>query len=309
MKILTKSMHEDISRQMYNKARDIDVAIYNCLDDVMPNDFVLDALMFYTTKDGGFAGGLYIDNYNTNSSCYQIFEAYRIMSMVGLDKTCKHELYEIMINKSMNFIYNRAEQKDNRFNPNVPSNNEFAHSIEFEYTQENWDLFGYHPTAALLGYTLIFCSESKAYYKKALKMISKMLKDFYEMKNLTKYEFISFNIFLECIRKANLFIEDQKRIEEKLTILAKENVSVDFQDYSKIHPLDCAMALSDPELNQMIDLQLDDILDSIANHGLWEHRGTWGYNKYPEEDSAMIKWIGAETVNNFFLLKKYGRIE
>ena len=32
-------------------------------------------------------------------------------------------------------------------------------------------------------------------------------------------------------------------------------------------------------------------------------------DKYAEEDSAMIKWVGAETVNNYFILTKYGRIE
>ena len=123
MKILTKAMQKDIARQMYNKARDIDVALFNYLDGTMPNEFILDALMFYTTKDGGFAGGLYIDNYNVNTSVYQIYEAYRIMSMADIDVTCEHELYDVIINKSMNFLYNRAEIVDNRWNPNVITNN------------------------------------------------------------------------------------------------------------------------------------------------------------------------------------------
>lgn len=309
MKLLTKSMQNDISRQMYNKARDIDVAIYNALDNVMPNDYVLDALMFFMAKDGGFANGLYIDNYNTNSSVYQIYEAYRILSMVGINSNCKHELYDVLINKSMNFLYNRAEIKDNCWNPNVLTNNDFAHSMEFEYTEENRKLFGYAPTAAILGYTLEFCKPTKAYYKKAVKMIDIMLKDFYKIDKLSKYEFISFNSFLNSIKKVGLYIEDQKKIEEKLTVMAKNQVSLDFDNYSEIHPLDCALYLSDKELNEMIDKQLDNIIDSICSHGLWEYQGNWGYNKYAEEDSAKLKWIGAVSVNNFFYLKKYGRIE
>lgn len=309
MKLLTKSMQNDIARQMYNKARDIDVAVFNYLTDIMPKDFVLDALMFYTTKDGGFAGGLHIDNYNTHPSVYQVYEAYRIMEMADIDVHCEHELYESMISRSMNYLYNRAEIVDNRWNPNVESNNDFAHSMEFEYSEENRKLFGYAPTAAILGYTLNLCRPNKAYYKKALKMIEVMLKDFYDLNSLSKYEFISFNSFLNSIRKAKVYPQEQAKIEEKLTELARKSVSTDFEDYSAIHPLDCAMHLNDAELCRMREAQLDYIIDHIAPHGLWEYEGSWGYTKYAEEDSAKIKWIGAVSVNNYYLLKKYGRLE
>lgn len=309
MKLLTKEMQAAISRQMYNMARDIDVAIYNALDNVMPNEYVIDGLMFYMGKDGGFQGGLHIDNYNTNSSVYQIYEAYRIMSMVGIDNSCEHEQFDYMINKSMNFLYNRAELKDNMWNPNVITNNSFAHHIIFEYNDENKKLFGYGPTAALLGYTLEFCKPTKAYYKKALKMIDIMLKDFYNKSELTKYEFIGFNSFLNSIRKLNLYTSELPKIEAKLTELALNQVSTDFNDLSAVLPLDCGMYLNDDKLNELIDKQLDYIIDSIASHGLWDYQGSWGYDKYAEEDSAKLKWVGAVSVNNYFILKKYGRIE
>lgn len=309
MKLLTKEMQAAISRQMYNMARDIDVAIYNALDNVMPNEYVIDGLMFYMGKDGGFQGGLHIDNYNTNSSVYQIYEAYRIMSMVGIDNSCEHEQFDYMINKSMNFLYNRAELKDNMWNPNVITNNSFAHHIIFEYNDENKKLFGYGPTAALLGYTLEFCKPTKAYYKKALKMIDIMLKDFYNKSELTKYEFIGFNSFLNSIRKLNVYTSELPKIEAKLTELALNQVSTDFNDLSAVLPLDCGMYLNDDKLNELIDKQLDYIIDSIASHGLWDYQGSWGYDKYAEEDSAKLKWVGAVSVNNYFILKKYGRIE
>lgn len=309
MKLLTKSMQAAISRQMYNMARDIDVAIYNTLDGVMPNEYVIDALMFYMGKDGGFQGGLHIDNYNTNSSVYQVYEAYRIMSMVGIDNTCEHELFDNMINKSMNFLYNRAELKDNIWNPNVLTNNSFAHHMMFEYNDENKMLFGYGPTAALLGYTLEYCKPTKAYYKKALKMIDIMLKDFYNKSELTKYEFIGFNSFLNSIKKLGLYNDQIDKFEEKLTQLALAQVNTDFSDLSAVHPLDCAMYLNNEKLNELVNNQLDYIIDSIAPHGLWDYVGSWGYDKYAEEDSAKLKWIGAISVNNYFILKKYGRVE
>lgn len=308
MKILTNEVKDNIQRKIFNRGRDIDVALINVLFDDMPNDFILDALMFYQTKDGGFGGGLYIDNYNPNTSVYQIYEAYRILDMAGFDSSCESELFDKMINKSMNYLYNRETLVKNKWNPNVKSNNDFAHSAIFDYTTD-FVAFNYAPTAAILGYTFLYCKPTKAYYKKALKMTEVMIKDFIEMESLNKFEFISFNIFLNCIKRCNLFISEQKLIEEKLTKLAKELVSLEFSDSSKVHPLDCALYLNDSELSQMKEQQLDYIIDSIEPHGLWEKKDSWGHNKYAEEDSAKLKWIGAQSVNNVYFLKLHNRVE
>ena len=309
MKLLTKSMQDDMARQMTFKARDIDMSIYNALDGTMSNDFVLDSLMLYRTKDGGFASGLYIDNYNTNTSVYQIYEAFRLMDMVGFDSTSDNELYSDIINKACNYLYNRCLLVDNKWNPNVKTNDDFAHSKEFSFTKENQDLFGYHPTAAILGYTLKFHKTTKAYYKKAYQLALKMIDDFMNMNKITKYEFISFNSFLNSVKPLNIFEDKLIAFENKLIKLAEENVSDDFESDDSIKPLDCAMYISSKKLDELKDQQLDHIISSIASFGLWDHKKSWGYDKYAEEDSAMIKWVGAETVNNYFILKKYGRIE
>lgn len=308
MKLLSKSTQENIQMHMYNRARDIDAALLNCLYDEMPTSFILDCLMFYQTKDGGFGSGLHIDNYNTNSSVYQIYEAYRLMDMVGLTCDCDHELYDKIVNKSMNILYNREVLKNNKWNPNTKTNDSFAHAKDFSYS-ENFSEWGYAPTAALLGYTLIFSKPNKAYYKKALKMIEVMLKDFYQMNKLNKYEFISFNSFLNSLKKSGEFKDEVCKVEAHLTNLALESVSLDFEDLEAIHPMDAAMYLNDPKLNELKDKELDYIIDSIEPHGLWENKRSWGYNKYAEEDSAKLKWIGAQSINNLFILKLHERLE
>ncbi len=308
MKLLTKEMQDDMARQMTYKARDIDMTLYNALDGTMERDFVLDSLMLYRTKDGGFAGGLYIDNYNTNTSVYQIYEAFRLMDMVGFDSSCDNELYTDIVNKACNYLYNRAEFIDNKWNPNVKSNDDFAHSKEFSFTKENKELFGYHPTAAILGYTLIFNKPTKAYYKKALQAANKMIDEFLTMDKITKYEFISFNSFYNSVKDLNLFPKLEE-FKNKLIKMAEDAVSSDFESDDTIKPLDCALYISSKKLDELKELQLDYLISSIASFGLWDHKKAWGYDKYAEEDSAMIKWVGAETVNNYFILKKYGRIE
>lgn len=307
--LLTKKQQEDMARQVALKSRDIDICMFNALDDYLPKEMLLDCLMMYQNSDGGFGHGLHIDNYNTNSSVYQVYEAFRLLDMLGFDSSCEHELYDHIINKACNYLFNRVPLVNNKWNPNAKTNNNFAHSHEYEYNKENEELFGYHPTVALLGYTLVFTKKTKVYYKKALALIEAILKDFYKKEEFTKYELISFNSLLESLKKANELEGEWKKIEDKLIEVCKKVVSTDFDDIYKNLPLDIAFALDDPLLNKLKDEQLDYLIMHIAPHGMWDYKGSWGYNKYAEEDSAKLKWIGHGTVNNYFLLKKYGRLE
>ena len=309
MKLLTKQKQDDMARQVSLKSRDIDICIFSALEGSLPKDMLLDCLMLYVNNDGGFGHGLYIDNYNVNSSVYQVYEAFRLLDMLDFDSSCQNELYDQIINKACNYLYNRVPPVKGIWNPNTKSNNDYAHSKEFEYNEENKKLFGLHPTAALLGYTLLFVKPTKAYYKKALATLPLILKEFYAKEEFTKYELISFNSLLNSLRKCNLLLDDQKKIEEKLTEYVKKNISSDYSNKSANRPLEVALYLNDSAFDEAKNQELDYLIDSIAPHGMWDYNESWGYDKYAEEDSAKLKWIGAGTVNNYFLLKKYGRLE
>lgn len=309
MKLLTKKQQDDMAYQVSLKSRDIDICMFSALDGSLPKEMLLDALMLYVNSDGGFGHGLYIDNYNVNSSVYQVYEAFRLLDMLDFDSKCDSELYDMIINKACNYLYNRVPPIKGVWNPNTKTNNDYAHSKEFEYCEENKKLFGLHPSAAILGYTLLFVKPTKAYYKKALKELDTVLKEFYSKDEFTKYELISFNSLLNSLRKTNLLLEDQKKIEDKLTEYVKKVISSDFDNKDANRPLEVALYLNDSAFDELKNQELDHLLDTIASHGMWDYKGSWGYDKYAEEDSAKLKWIGCGTVNNYFLLKKYGRLE
>ena len=308
MNYLTKEKRNDMANQIALKARDIDVCMFNILDNYLEPELLLDCLMFYQNKDGGFKGGLHIDNYNVNSSPFQVYEAFRLLDMAGFDSNSQNELYDTIINKACNYLYNREVISDNKWNPNVITNNQFAHAKIFTYNDENKVLFGYHPTAALIGYTLLFCKPTKAYYKKALKMLDLCISDLYEKESLNKLEAKSYMILFNTLKRLGLKTEEQDKIEKKLVKNLLDNVSLDFNDQG-IHPLECGLYLNDSKLNELKDKELDYLIDTIKPFGLWDSNSDWGYNDYPEADSASLKWIGATTVNNYYYLKKCGRIE
>ena len=307
MKVFSKEAQQTLSSQVCLKSRDVDICVLNTLDGSMPNDYVLDCMMMYQNKDGGFGNGLYIDNYNTNSSVYQTYEAFRLLEMAGFDKSCENKMYLDIINKAGNYLYNRCIMKDNKWNPNVKSNDDFAHAEIFSFTKENEELFGYHPTIDIIGYSLVLFKETKAYYNKALKIARRILDDFYKLDKLSKYEIIGFANFLRIISKLDLFIEDQGKLNDKLVEYAEAMISLDFSD-DELHPLD-VMNLHSEKLDNARELELDYLVDSVAKFGMWDYNKGWGSDRYPEADSAMLKWLGAVAVNNFYKLKECKRIE
>jgi hypothetical protein len=285
---------------MFNKARDIDVAIFNGLVDEDSKDFVLDCLTLYVNKDGGFGNALEIDNYNTNSSVYQTYEALRIMDMVGFDSKSENPMLEEIVNRIGNYLFNRNSLVNGLWNPNVKTNDDFAHNLIYSYSEK----FDAHPTAAILGYLVNLVKPSKVYYKKSLTAINDVIKYMNNQEVLGLNELISFNSLLGSLKKANLLQNEQKLIENKL--LAMADYYKDNENYSVIKMLsNCSL---DEHWQEVLDGELDLLVDSRVSHGLWEHKGDWGTNKYAEYDSATLKWIGAESVNNFAILLKYNRV-
>lgn len=305
MKLITKNTLASIERQIYNRARDIDVALFNAIIDKDCKDFVLDCLFLYVNNDGGFAHGLEIDNYNTNSTVYQVYEAFRLLAALGFDSSCDLTLYKEIINKACNYLFNRQKLDNGRWNPVDKTNNNFAHSEEYTYYDNVIEKWQFHPTAALVGYILQFVEPTKAYYKKAVRMIDSVIKYFKEKNELSLYDYTSYNALLGSLKKMNIYPEYQELIHEKLinSVEAELNKNSDF---------DIALYLSNCDLSsfeEQLDKCLDRRISSIAPHGLWEYTKDWGNDIYPEAESAKLKWLGAESINQLFILDKFGRIE
>ncbi|MDE5714943.1 MAG: hypothetical protein K2I42_02315 [Anaeroplasmataceae bacterium] len=303
---LTKENIMNIEMQLYNKARDIDVAFYNSFMDEESKEFILDGLMMYVNQDGGFGNGLYIDDYNTNSSVYQTYEALRMLDIVGYDSKCKNPLFQTILAKAGNYLFNRQELMDGAWNPIDEKNCQFAHSVKMDYVKDFKKKWGFHPTAAILGYCFVMFEPTKAYYKKAMKQIGYAFSYFDEKEILEDYDFISFNSLLGSLKKSGQFLEEAKKIEGKLIMQASNHLN-DTNFKFAAYLSNCEV--KDETLKIAIEQNLDELIKKQASHGLWEHKEDWGTTQFPEADSAALKWLGAETVNTIVLLLQYGRVE
>lgn len=303
MKLLTKDKQIDLANQLSLKSRDIDVVLFNILDESLPKEFMLDSLMLYQNKDGGFGNALYIDNYNPNTSVYQIYEAFRLLDITGFDKNSFEELYIDIINKAGNYLYNRCELKDNIWNPNIKSTIDYPHNIIFEDNDINLKMFGLHPTFSLVGYTLKFFNDKKAYYKKALKMADKLIDIYLAKEDVTKYDLISVDSFINSVKSLELLKDKLDNLRNKLIKDTLKLIDLDL-----IKPLEI-IYIKDNKLDSLREKELDNLIDDIKDFGMWDYKASWGNNKYPEEDSANLKWIGSVSANNYYLLKYYERLE
>ncbi len=302
---LTKADMATIERQLYNKGRDIDVAIYNALFDPMYKEFIPDSLMLYMTKEGGMGNALEIDNYNPNASVYQTYEALRIFYDLSFTGNEENELYQHMMNKMCNYLYNRCPMTKGLWNPLVKTNDDYAHSNEYSYLEDPYPIWGVHPTAAIVGYILVLAPQNKAYYKKAEKQLPGLIAYFDEKEQWNSYDFISANALLGCLKKGNIYKEEVILLEKKILAEALRHLEDDSFEFAAY----LSHAFVNAQLQEKIDKDLDKLILSRKSHGLWENPKGWGTNRYAEADSAALKWLGAQTVKNLSLLKQYGRIE
>ena len=304
---LAKNDFNTIKSQMYNKARDIDVALFNVLiDDKFPKSFLSTALSGFQNKDGGFAHALEVDNYNKDSSLVECQEALRIASMV-FDTIEDDTVLNDSFKKLFNYIYNRLD----KWEALIPSNNYAICASWYKYNDVNLKRFGDAPTPAIIGYTLLLLNDKSAYFKKAVQKASSVISLFLSKDTFTIEEIKTYKILFDGMKKRNLFQDKIAEYKEKLYSVAYEMIEKDPNNFSKVVLLPLEIFdeyTGDKKIDDLIDLNLDYLIKSIKPHGLWEAPFDWS-NEIAEGATAQIKWIGVISCINVNYLMRFNRIE
>lgn len=303
---LTKEQQKTIEMQMYNKARDIDVAVYNCMvRPDFPKMLYTTALTGYQNKDGGFAHALEIDNYNVDSSMPQATEAFRLTRLAGFKSSDEDEILAATYKKLFNYLYNRLD----KWEAVIPSNDKAICASWYKYTDVNRNRFGYAPTPEVVGYTLYFNDIKSPYYKKAMVKANEVIDRFLSNNEFTNEELMSFAKFVNLTKEKNLFSDKMNDLEKHLIDMANKYMAkTDFSGVC-LMPIDLFEGYtSNDEVNKAIDDNLDYILSTIKSHGLWDAPFDWS-GEIGEGSTAQIKWIGCITCKYLGALKKFNRIE
>lgn len=278
MKTLTENQISDLERGIFNKGRDIDVALFNASNGG-EKEFVVDALTLYVNSDGGFGQGLFIDNYNPASTAYTTYYALKIVYMYGLDD----DMTNMLLKRAFTFLYHKAYQEKNFWVKAEPSNNNFAHHDDFTYpSNESLAL-----TSGIIGLTLLLQSPTSPYYKLALKKYN-LLKPLIDAYNFKENEVVDLAILSIGLKQANILDNNyDERISKSITL----NNVLEISNYFNVK-------------KEILEEAINLLIDQLLPVGMWENKKKWN-NKYPEGDVAEIKWMGAISAENFYYIKKY----
>lgn len=307
MKKVSKGLLEGILSQMNNRARDIDLAVYCCLMDDLDKEVVLDALSMYLNEDGGFGNGLELDNLNPNSTPITTCCGLDILKLVGFDSNTCNDYFIEVINGCFEYLFKIL--RNSRWEFCVESNN--------DYPCANWWKFdsdmklNNNPTAKVLGHAIYFLNADSNFYQNAISMVDDVLTTLISLEVSDKHEIDCYNVLLDSLKYKNITNDLIEKASSKLYLFKKEMICKEkslFSDYESNLPLNLFNTYVDDDVNCLINEHLDYLIESLPSHCLWEANWSWG-NNYPEEESALLKWMGCITYRNLYLLKKFNRIE
>lgn len=294
MTLLSKNELATIERQMYNKGRDIDVALYNYITGQMPNEFVGYALPMYQNKDGGFGHGLHNDNLNPNSTVFQTLEALRYICLSSLD--LENEDNKQMLKRIFNYLYNKKSEYSTYDEGNL------AFACAEAYRNK---LLAVNLLPEVLGRTIALLDEKSPYFRKSLVLLPKVDNDLLKRDSLSFIELQGYHVLYDALEKKGLeFNQEAYYYYIKLRNNYIENLKINSTNYFEIlELLDDKFAYSDK-----IDEALKKMKEELKPHGLYEATTSWD-NNYPEGESAKLKWLGTRTVFNIILFNKFQEIE
>lgn len=294
MTLLSKNELATIERQMYNKGRDIDVALYNYITGQMPNEFVGYALTMYQNKDGGFGHGLHNDNLNPNSTVFQTLEALRYICLSSLD--LENEDNKQMLKRIFNYLYNKKSEYSTYDEGNL------AFACAEAYRNK---LLAVNLLPEVLGRTIALLDEKSPYFRKSLVLLPKVDNDLLKRDSLSFIELQGYHVLYDASEKKGLeFNQEAYYYYIKLRNNYIENLKINSTNYFEIlELLDDKFAYSDK-----IDEALKKMKEELKPHGLYEATTSWD-NNYPEGERAKLKWLGTRTVFNIILFNKFQEIE
>lgn len=288
MEKISKNDLTQIERQMFNKARDIDVCAFNCLSSDFPKEIMLDALSMYQNKDGGFGHGVEPDNLNPNSTVFETYMALLYCYQVGFTNYKENEVLEQMLNKTFNYLYNRKPV----WSVYDETNLKFAAAARFQTPTNST-----YPKPAIVAFTIYFLDNKKAYYKKAIDILNQVEKELLLASSLSFEEAFGYKLFFEVLKKKGIKVKSE--LLDHFQVLKDELINR--SELSEVNAL--YFVILDAKREEALDL----IVNSRKVHGLWEVSHEWG-NNYPEAESAKLKWLGLATYRSLYVLKQNNRI-
>ena len=312
MKVIQKEDFNEIRNWMHRNARPLEMARWNFLFEDGSKEEVLSALAFYQNEDGGFGNTLEPDNWNPNSSPYTTLYALGLLEEINAI-----DLQHPMVQGIFNYLESGVNSDEFGWHFSIPSNDDYAHAPWWSYDEEANKYESIGVTAGFIGYVLRYLSPENALYQRALKLLDYMLEQLTSSDKLGDMGMSAYIKLIEVIKTIDF--GGKYNIDEIIRLIhAFGNSSIErdpskwaFYGHTPKELVNSPESEFYEENKEITQLELDYIIDTRKDKGVWEITWSWFDNneKYAKEFAISENWWRAEkAIDKLVWLKKFGRL-
>lgn len=277
-------------------ARPIDRARFQYLFEGGSKEAVLSSLMEYQNEDGGFGHALEADSFNPLSSPIQTWAATEILREIHL------EVDHPIIEGILRYLESGKDFNGICWLNSVPTNNEYPGAPWWGYTDEEYDVITYNPTAALAGFGLLYGKKGSAFYDRCYRIAQSAIKYLKETDHCDEMHILACYVRMaEYCRQAGLLDElPIDELEELLKVKVKKIITWDFNTWrtgyicKPSHFFHSNENFLYQELKEVAAYECSFIMDEQCEDGTWSIN--WSWDQHLEEWHIAKNWWKAHLI-------------
>jgi hypothetical protein len=313
MKKLSLEDYQEIKLWIYRNARPIELALWKYYFENGRKEAVISALSFYQNDDGGFGHALEADNWNPNSSPYQVLRAINILKDIEFDDK-EHPILQGIFK----FLESGAYCLENGWYFNIPSNNDYPHAPWWNFNMEANKVEGIGITAELAGFIFRNTNANSEIYRKALTFSDILISKLNSVESYGDMGIGGYCILLDSIKQANLTLRfDCSFLLERLSKLVYNSIERDISKWIhySVRPseyISSTESIFYKENEDIVSKELDYIIETRPQNGVWDITWSWFENneKYAKEFAISENWWKAsKAIEKINFLKNFNRID
>ena len=298
-----------IASWIHKNARELEIAIWKYHFEDGNKEDVINALMYYQNKDGGFGNAVDPDNWNINSLPYATLFVINILNDIKF-YDMQHSIY-LGIKRYIDIESNFPEG----LTFTVATNKDYPHANFYNYIEN------YNKTEST-GIILGFCSfiiehyrDSKK-YSEALEIADKMIGKIqsHTLGDMGPAGYIS---LVNAMKHSKIKSYDYGKLELRLRELVNNSIQRNPEQWHSYgyRPSDYIKSKNSifyQENMAIVNVELDFLHDTLPENDVWPISWSWfeNNNKYPKESVISGNWCKSiKAIERTKFLKNFGRIQ
>lgn len=295
---------------IYRNARPLDFARWQYHFENGNQKNVLNILLHYQNKDGGFGHALEADALNPISSPIQTWVATERLREIGFTDSTHPLIQGILhyLGSGVDFF-----TEHNQWLNCVPTNNDYPHAIWWEY-KDGSEQFTYNPTACLAGFIIRFAEKESPIYQMGCEIVKQAYHYFVTHVPFSEMHVTSCFIRLyEYCLEANTDLINMTEFKQKLKQQVNFNICKDIEKWDKEYVTKPSEFINSPdsiffeENKDLVEYECEFIVNTQQPDGAYPVTWQW-WNEYKEFEITANWWKSYFIITNMLYLKTFGKL-